>query len=79
MNPNLHVLEQAVAALGELMDELVLVGGCAVGLLITDPGAAQVRPTRDVDWLTEVTPPASTTPWANACAPKGLPKPLVRT
>jgi hypothetical protein len=32
------------------------VGGCAVGLLVTDPARAKVRATVDVDLLTEVAP-----------------------
>jgi len=35
------------------MDELVLVGGCVTGLLITDPGAAPIRPTIDVDLVVD--------------------------
>lgn len=38
--------------LGPLRDELVLVGGCAAGLLMTDPGTAPVI--YDVDLLVEV-------------------------
>ena len=36
------------------MNELVLVGGCAAGLLITDPAAESVRATIDVDLVLEV-------------------------
>jgi hypothetical protein len=54
-DPNLAQLEQAAARLGDLRDELTLVGGCAAGLLITDPGAAGVRPTFDVDLVVEAT------------------------
>ena len=35
--------------LGDLRDEFVFVGGCTTGLLITDPAAANIRPTFDVD------------------------------
>ena len=48
-DPNLALLEEAAALLGPLLDELVLVGGCAAGLLVTDPGASPIRPTEDVD------------------------------
>lgn len=58
-DPNLASLELAAQALGPLLDELVLVGGCAVGLLITDPSVPPVRATLDVDLLTEVTPLSS--------------------
>lgn len=52
-DPNLEQLEAAAARLGDLLDELTLVGGCAAGLLITDPAAAPVRPTMDVDLVVE--------------------------
>lgn len=54
-DPNLAQLEEAAAKLGELLDELVLVGGCAAGLLVTDPGSSPIRPTEDVDLLVEAT------------------------
>ena len=37
-----------------LTDQMVFLGGCATGLLLTDPAAPEVRPTRDVDVITEV-------------------------
>ncbi len=58
-NPNMPAVELAAAALGDLTKELVLVGGCAVGLLITDAAIPPIRSTRDVDLLTEVAPLAS--------------------
>ena len=48
-DPNRDLLLSAVEKLAPLLDRLVFVGGCATGLLITDPGAAAVRATRDVD------------------------------
>lgn len=53
-NPNLILLEAAVRLLELLLDELVFVGGCATGLLITDSAAEGIRPTTDVDVITEV-------------------------
>ena len=53
-NPNLEILELAIHKLGELADDLVFVGGCATGLLITDPAAAPVRVTHDVDAIAQV-------------------------
>lgn len=47
-DPNLSKVELIAAALGPLCDQLVFVGGCAVGLLITDAAAAPVRVTYDV-------------------------------
>jgi len=43
-----------VQKLVPLLDRIVFVGGCAAGLLITDPGAAPVRPTVDVDAIVEI-------------------------
>ena len=54
-NPNLEMLLIAVKNLGELADEMVFVGGCTTGLLVTDEGAAEVRATDDVDSIVEVT------------------------
>ena len=44
----------AVERLGPVADEMVFLGGCATGLLITDPAAPSVRVTMDVDVITEV-------------------------
>lgn len=53
-NPNLQILELAVERLDWLTDEMVFLGGCATGLLLTDVAAAPIRVTRDVDVITEV-------------------------
>ena len=53
-DPNLSKIELIAAALGPLRDQLVFVGGCAVGLLITDSAAAPVRVTYDVDLVARV-------------------------
>ena len=53
-DPNLALLEDAVRLLRPLLDELVFVGGCATGLLITDPASAGIRPTKDVDAIVDV-------------------------
>lgn len=37
-----------------VLDELVFVGGCTTGLLITDPAASGIRPTKDVDAIVDV-------------------------
>jgi hypothetical protein len=51
---NIELLELAGSALGELVDQVVFVGGPTVGLWITDPAAPPVRPTDDVDVVVEV-------------------------
>ncbi len=53
-DPNRELLERAAELLRPLLDELVFVGGCATGLLISDPGSGGVRQTRDVDAIVEV-------------------------
>jgi hypothetical protein len=53
-NPNLKLLEAVVARLGSLVDEVVFLGGCATGLLLSDPAAPPLRVTRDVDVMVEV-------------------------
>ena len=53
-NPNIEILEAAAERLKTLIKDMVFVGGCATGLLLTDPAATPVRPTIDVDVLVEV-------------------------
>lgn len=53
-DPNLQLLLDAAKLLIPLLDELVFVGGCTTGLLISDEGAGDVRPTFDVDAITEI-------------------------
>lgn len=53
-DPNLERTELVAAALGSLRERLVFVGGCAAGLLITDPAAAPIRATLDVDLVVQV-------------------------
>jgi hypothetical protein len=48
-DPNLPLLILVADALGDLCEELVFVGGCAAGLLLTDSAAGAVRATQDVD------------------------------
>jgi len=43
-NPNYEVLLLAVDQLGILADEMVFLGGCATGLLITDSAAPKCVP-----------------------------------
>ncbi|MBW9266686.1 MAG: hypothetical protein K1565_14260 [Candidatus Thiodiazotropha sp. (ex. Lucinisca nassula)] len=50
-NPNQKILTQAVERLGALSDEMVFLGGCATGLLITDKAAPPLRVTKDVDTI----------------------------
>jgi predicted nucleotidyltransferase len=54
-NQNLELLIVAAKLLRPVLDDLVFVGGCATGLLVTDEAAAEVRPTFDVDAIAEIT------------------------
>ena len=40
--------------LGRLKSQVVFLGGAATGLLLTDPAAAPIRPTKDVDVIVQV-------------------------
>jgi predicted nucleotidyltransferase len=53
-DPNVGVVELVVHALGPVAQEMMLVGGCAVGLLMTDTARPQVRQTGDVDLVAEI-------------------------
>lgn len=53
-NPNLEILRLAIQYLEELADQFAFVGGCATGLLISDPAAPPIRPTDDVDGIVQV-------------------------
>ncbi len=51
---NIEMLERAAIALGELVDQVVFVGGATIGLWATDQATAEFRPTDDVDVIVEV-------------------------
>jgi len=53
-NPNLELLSGMAHAMGPLCEQVVFVGGCATGLLISQPWVADARPTEDVDAIVEV-------------------------
>lgn len=52
---NLDRLIAAAALVRPLLDELVFVGGCVVGLFITDNAAGAPRTTLDVDAIAQIT------------------------
>ena len=51
---SLEMLARIAKGLGPLKDKVVFVGGSTVSLYLTDPGAATVRPTEDVDCVIQV-------------------------
>lgn len=53
-DPNIELLSGIAHAMGPLCEQVVFVGGCATGLLITQPLVADARATEDVDSIVEV-------------------------
>ncbi len=53
-NPNFEQLLAAAKKLAPLLGQIAFVGGCVTGLLVTDPGAAPIRATLDVDAIVEI-------------------------
>ncbi len=51
---NVELPELAESALGELVEDVVFIGGATIGLWISDLGAPPTRPTDDVDVVVEV-------------------------
>jgi hypothetical protein len=51
---SIELLERAARELTPFLDEVAFVGGATVVLWITDPAAAEPRPTKDVDLVVEV-------------------------
>lgn len=54
INKNQILVERLCAHIEPLLDKVVLVGGCAVGFLITDTAQLLIRETNDVDLATEI-------------------------
>ena len=48
-NPNLAILELVAQVLGPVCDNVIFVGGCATGLLLTQERPDRIRMTEDVD------------------------------
>ena len=49
------MIKDVARRLGPLRDRVAFLGGAATVLLITDPAAPEVRPTKDVDVIAEIT------------------------
>lgn len=52
-DPNYEYPLLIADALGDLSDDVIFVGGSTAGLLLTDPVAASIRATKDVDAIVE--------------------------
>lgn len=75
-DPNIELLTRVAAALGDLRERLVFIGGCATALLITDPAAAPVRATADVDAIIAVVSLPEYHGLGEALRSKGFSQPL---
>jgi predicted nucleotidyltransferase len=53
-DPNLAKVELIASALGDLRSELIFVGGCAAGLLMSGPTTPAARVTYDVDLVAQM-------------------------
>jgi predicted nucleotidyltransferase len=53
-DPNLAKVELIASALGDLRSELIFVGGCAAGLLMSGPATPAARVTYDVDLVAQM-------------------------
>lgn len=51
---NMIMLQTVVQGLEELKDEVVFVGGVVAQMYATDPDATEIRPTKDVDCVIEI-------------------------
>lgn len=51
---NMIMLQTVAKGLEELKDEVVFVGGVVAQMYVTDPAAAEIRPTKDVDCVIEL-------------------------
>lgn len=71
-DPNRELFERVVRLLEPVLEDLVFVGGCATGMLITDAAAAGIRSTNDVEAIADVTSYAMYTALANRLRAIGL-------
>jgi len=71
-DPNRDRFERVVRLLEPVLDALVFVDGCVTGHMITDPAAAGIRPTRDVDAIADLTSYAMYAALSNQLRGSGL-------
>src|SRR5690606_28301430 len=69
---NIKVIEKVAKALGEINDEVVYVGGSVVSFYITDTGAEQPRPTKDIDISVQISSYAEMNNLSEKLAVKGI-------
>lgn len=69
---NIKVIEKVAAALGELNEQVIYVGGAIVSFYITDLGADQPRPTKDIDISVQISTYAEMDRLRELLATKGI-------
>lgn len=69
---NIKVIEKVAEALGELNDQVIYVGGAIVSFYITDTGADQPRPTKDIDISVQISTYAEMDQLREKLATKGI-------
>lgn len=69
---NLKAVEKIATILEELNDDVVYVGGAVVSLYVTDEGAEQPRPTKDIDITVQVSTYAQMDELREKLATKGI-------
>lgn len=71
-NPNLAILELVAKALGPVCDDVVFVGGCATGLLLTLARPERIRITEDVDIIAQALTARDYHGSKPKCVPRGF-------
>jgi len=71
-DPNRDLFEHVVRLLEPVLEHLVFVGGCATGMLISDPAAAGIRSTNEVEAIADITSYAMYSALANRLRSIGL-------
>lgn len=51
---NIERIKKAARCLGDLRDKMAFLGGATTGLLVTDSGSPEIRPTLDIDVIIEI-------------------------
>lgn len=69
---NIAAVKKVAQALGDLNDNVAYVGGAVVSIYADDPGADEVRPTKDVDITLEIASFAELTKIQEQLAEKGI-------
>lgn len=69
---NIKIIEKVAKALGEINNDVIYVGGAVVSFYITDTGAEQPRPTKDIDISVQISTYAEMNKLSERLASKGI-------